>query len=136
MSDLQKPFKNVDEEIQILQSRGLVITNAADAKAKLLSNNYYTVINGYKYPFLKKSTTSQEEHFKKDASFDEIFSLYEFDCQLRALLLKYILRVEHKLKSIISHMFAGKYQIEETSRRQHQFLRIQVQAACIVAQSH
>ena len=65
MSDLQKPFKNVDEEIQILQSRGLVITNAADAKAKLLSNNYYTVINGYKYPFLEKSTTSQEEHFKK-----------------------------------------------------------------------
>lgn len=109
MSDLQKPFKNVDEEIQILQSRGLIIANVDDAKAKLLNNNYYTVINGYKYPFLEKLEPPLEERYKEGASFDEIFSLYEFDCQLRALLLKYILRVEHKLKSVISHVFAGKY---------------------------
>lgn len=51
MKNLQKPFKTVEEQIKILQSRGLIITNAEDAKAKLLNNNYYTVINGYKFPF-------------------------------------------------------------------------------------
>lgn len=43
-------------------------------------------------------------------SFDEIFTLYEFDCQFRALLLKYILHIEHQLKSVISHIFAEVYQ--------------------------
>ena len=109
MGDLKKPFKTVDEEIQILRSRGLCIPDLDDAKKKLLNNNYYTVINGYKHPFLKKGNSSQKEQFKDGTSFDEIFALYEFDCQFRALLLKYILRVEHQLKSVISHTFAGTY---------------------------
>lgn len=109
MSDVKKPFKTVDEEVQILKSRGLHIPNLDDAKKKLLNNNYYTVINGYKHPFLKKDNSSSKEEFKEGTSFDEIFALYEFDCQFRALLLKYILRVEHQLKSVISHTFAGTY---------------------------
>lgn len=109
MEDLKKPFKTVGEEIQILQSRGLHIPDLDDAKKKLLNNNYYTVINGYKHPFLKKGSSLKNEQFKEGTSFDEIFALYEFDCQLRALLLKYILRVEHHLKSVISHTFAGTY---------------------------
>lgn len=109
MGDLKKPFKTVDEEILILQSRGLCIPDLDDAKKKLLNNNYYTVINGYKHPFLTKDSSSQNEQFKEGTSFDEIFALYEFDCQFRALLLKYILCVEHQLKSVISHTFAGTY---------------------------
>lgn len=110
MNSPQKPFKSIDEEVEILRGRGLNISNLDDAKEKLLNNNYYSVINGYKYPFLEKKISPQEDdQFKNGTSFDELFALYEFDGQLRALLLKYILRVEHQLKSVISHIFAAKY---------------------------
>ena len=106
--ELKKPFKTVEEQIQILQARGLIFSNLNDAREKLLNNNYYTVINGYKYPFLKERAQDNEQ-YKDGASFDEIYALYEFDCHLRSLLLKYILRIEHQLKSVISHVFSGKY---------------------------
>lgn len=106
--ELKKPFKTIEEQIQILENRGLIFCNLSDAKEKLLNNNYYTVINGYKYLFLKKGD-SENEQYKDGASFDEIYALYEFDCHLRSLLLKYILRIEHQLKSVISHVFAEKY---------------------------
>ncbi len=109
MEALQKPFKTVDEQIQILQARGLQFRDLNDAQKKLLNNNYYTIINGYKYPFLVHDTDLRDEQYKIGASFDEVFALYSFDCQIRALFLKYILQVEHQLKSVISHTFAAKY---------------------------
>lgn len=110
MEKQKKPFQSIDDEIQILQNRGLCIPNLKDAEKKLLHNNYYTIINGYKYPFLKRDKPLLGEQFKEGTTFDEIFSLFEFDCQFRALLLKYILRIEHQLKSVISHVFADIHQ--------------------------
>ena len=101
----KKPFKSIEEQLSILKSRGLIIQDDESVRNKLLHNNYYTIVNGYKYPFLKN--LGESETFKDGATFEEIFALYEFDCSLRALLLKYILKVEHQLKSVISHHFAS-----------------------------
>lgn len=65
MDKLKKPFKSIDDEILILQSRGLYISDLEDAKKKLLNNNYYTIINGYKYPFLQKGASCQREQYKE-----------------------------------------------------------------------
>ena len=107
MEALKKPFKSIDEQIEILKERGMSFASEEDAKKKLLNNNYYTVINGYSRPFMEKG--SDPERYKRGTSFDEVFALYEFDSQLRALLLKYILRIEHQLKSVIAHVFSGRY---------------------------
>lgn len=104
MSVISKPFTHINEQIDILQKRSLVITDRDDAWDKLLHHNYYTVINGYKYPFLDDN--SVEEKYIDGTSFDELFALYTFDCNLRALLLRFILKVEHQLKSVLSHHFA------------------------------
>lgn len=111
MSNLLKPFTHIDEQIQILQKRSLVISDNDEVRAKLLHHNYYTIINGYKYPFINREKT--EETFIEGTTFDEIFALYTFDCKFRALLLKYILKVEHQLKSVISHYFAKVHQDEK-----------------------
>lgn len=111
MNEMPKPFTHIDEQIQILQKRSLVIADSDDVRAKLLHHNYYTVVNGYKYPFLDRE--AKEETFVEGTSFDELFALYTFDCKLRALLLRYILKVEHQLKSVISHHFAKVHQDEK-----------------------
>ena len=108
MNTTQKPFKTIDEQIEILRSRGLVISEVDETRKKLLNNNYYTVVNGYKYPFLQNKDRNNEQFFS-GTSFEELFALYKFDCDLRALLLKNILIIEHQLKSVISHKFAEKH---------------------------
>lgn len=106
---MKKPFKTIDEQITLLEERGLIILDKDDVKEKLLHNNYYTVVNGYKYPFLDhEKCTNDKEKYLEGTEFNELFALYKFDCQLRALVFKYILQIEHQLKSVISHSFAKR----------------------------
>jgi hypothetical protein len=41
-------YKNYDEQVEILKSRGLLIANETQAKYILKVNNYYNVVNAYK----------------------------------------------------------------------------------------
>ena len=43
-----KPFKTLDEQIQILKDRKLLIEDNKFAKHALLTFSYYNLINGYK----------------------------------------------------------------------------------------
>lgn len=57
MNKKDKPFITVDEQIDKLENRGLHIADRKSAYDKLLHNNYYTVVNGYKLPFLVRQNT-------------------------------------------------------------------------------
>ena len=46
MISMIKEFKTIDEQIEILKSRGLVFDDEEFAKEKLLETNYYNTING------------------------------------------------------------------------------------------
>lgn len=100
----KKEFKTLDQQITLLQDRGLVIDNIDKAKKYLLSNNYYNLINGYGKFFQDK-----ENHFKKNTSFDEIYELYFVDKEIKQAIFDSILNVEHHLKSILAYRFAEKY---------------------------
>lgn len=49
-----RPFKTLDEQIEILKLRNLNIADENQTKKILLDNNYYNIINAYKYIFLLK----------------------------------------------------------------------------------
>ena len=42
-----RPFKNVHEQLNILHNRGLKLTDYQNNKLYLMTNNYYSIINGY-----------------------------------------------------------------------------------------
>lgn len=71
--------------------------------------NYYNLINGYKLLFLDSSYTSTDEHYLPGTKFEEIYSLYIFDRELRSIFMRYILEIENNIKSILSHDFSSKY---------------------------
>jgi len=48
-----KPFRMIHEQVALLQSRGLVVDDIAEAERFLLFENYYNVVNGYKELFYK-----------------------------------------------------------------------------------
>jgi len=96
-----KEFKSINEQILLLKSRGMIFNREAEASWLLRDFNYYNIINGYKDPFL-----SSEDTFKKNTSFEEVYSLYMFDKKLKDIFLKYILKIETILRSIIAYEFS------------------------------
>ena len=104
---MEKEFKTIDEQIELLQNRNLHIENENIAREILLNNNYYYLINGYKDVFLNKN--SKEEKFANGTTLEEIYSLYEFDRKIRIIFLEYILLVERKIDTYIAYEFSKNY---------------------------
>lgn len=107
-----KEFKSIDEQIDILKSRGLIINNIEDAKDFLYKNNYYR-ISGYSL------TLRNQDLFFKTAEFQNIVDIYEFDHELRHILLKYIEIIEVTIKSIYAYEFSKKYGPTEYLKSNH-----------------
>lgn len=88
-----KDFKTIDEQIEILRSRGLTIEDEAEAKDFLLRNNYYRV-SGYSL------TLRKNDVFAKSATFQNIEDIYNFDHEFRHIILHHIETIEVQMKSI------------------------------------
>jgi abortive infection bacteriophage resistance protein len=93
-----KGFKTIDEQLAILKSRGLTVYNEEKAKSFLLQNNYYR-ISGYSL------TLRDHDQFFSKVCFQNIVDIYSFDHELRHILLKYIEKIEVKMKSIYAYRF-------------------------------
>ena len=103
----KKEFRTIDEQMDILENKGLVINNRAVTAEILLRENYF-FLNGYRTPFYTKN-----KKFKPGTTFEELYSLFLFDRNLRNILFKNLLIVENNIKSIISYTLSKKYGYKE-----------------------
>ena len=97
-------FKTYDEQIDILQNRGMIINNPNIAKSLLKINNYYNLINGYKDIFVQPGISP--EVYIKGVTFDEVYALHQFDKELRLNFSHILIVVERTFASILSHEFS------------------------------
>jgi len=104
-----KTFKTIDEQIDILKSKGLKIDDIEYAKNVLLRENYF-FISGYRHLFLK---SEKDRMFIPGTNFKELYALFNFDRQIRNIFFKNILIVENNAKSIFSYQLSKKYGIKE-----------------------
>lgn len=104
-----KVFKTLDEQVDILRSKGLTINNEEKAKDILLKENYF-FISGYRHLFMKSYNDGK---FFPGTTFDELYAVFQFDRQLRNIMFKHILVVENNLKSLISYVMSKKYGFHE-----------------------
>lgn len=108
---IDKAYHTVDQLIEILRGRGMVIEDGPqrDTAMRILeTENYYNIVNGYKDLFLQVPVTS-EERYLKGTSFEELYALYQFDRDVRHIYLKYLLKVENAFKSVLAHEFSALY---------------------------
>ena len=103
----KKEFRTLDEQVNIMINKGLIIDDKDKAKDVLFRENYF-FINGYRTLFYTKDRT-----FIKGTTFDELYSLFLFDRNLRNIIFKYILVFENNIKSIISYQMSKKYGYKE-----------------------
>ncbi|WP_395319578.1 Abi family protein [Fructilactobacillus frigidiflavus] len=102
MVNTEKPFKNIDQQIEILQSRGLIFQNKAAAKRNLATYGYYEIINGYKDSFMNNSK-DDEKGFKEEITFEHIFALFKLDQNFSHFTLQCLEEFEAIFKQTLSY---------------------------------
>ncbi len=107
---MNKIFKTLDEQVDILKQKGLYIDDEVLAKEILLRENYF-FINGYRMLFMKSPS---DKNFVTGATFRELYSMFNFDRHIRNILFKNLLIIENNLKSIISYHLSKTYGIKES----------------------
>ena len=105
----RKTFKTLDEQIEILKSKGLVINDMEKAKNILLRENYF-FISGYRHLFMK---SKKEQQFIPGTTFEELYAMFVFDRRVRNIFFKNLLIIENNIKSLISYQLSKKYGYKE-----------------------
>lgn len=99
-----KPSQSEHELLELLNSRGLLLTKTVDSVRALryLKLDGYYRLSGYFWLFYDKSRLP-EHHFKIGTTWDEVIHLYHADKDLRRLLLDALAEVEISIKSILTN---------------------------------
>ena len=104
-----KEFKTIDQQIDILKKKGLIIDDEVAAKNILLKENYF-FLNGYRHLFMNSPT---DRTFVSGATFSELYALFKFDRYSRNIFFKNLLIIENRLKSVISYQLSKTYGYKE-----------------------
>ena len=118
-----KPYKTYQQQVDLLKAKGMIILDEAYAIEKLTQINYYRLsgfwhtckksigyyeeivyINKYNKT-VKKRIEKKLEEFEDNTNFNSIIELYEFDKNLRLLMLDAIEIIEIFMRSIIAYSF-------------------------------
>lgn len=105
----EKTFKTLDEQLEILRSKGLCIDDESFARNILLKENYF-FISGYRHLFIDELN---DKKFISGTKFSELYSVFVFDRHVRNIMFKYLLIIENNIKSIISYQLSKNYGYKE-----------------------
>ena len=105
-----KTFKTLDEQIDILKNKGLVIEDIDETRKILLRENYF-FLSGYRHLFLE----SDSKRFLDGTTFRELYAMFTFDRQIRNIIFKNILIVENNLKSILAYVMSKNHGFKENN---------------------
>lgn len=103
MMVIYKPFTTIRQQIELLKSRGVVFPDEIKAMEILEREGYYSVVNGYKNPFLESKNSNK---YVQGTKFEHIYYLFKFDRELRSVIFAATTRAEALLRSSCSYCFS------------------------------
>lgn len=95
-----KPFKNTSNLLDILEKRFLRVEDK-DFALDILGKVGYYRLSAYFVPFYES-----KDYFVTNTTFSDIYELYEFDRELRAVIFRYLEQIEIALRAKISNAHA------------------------------
>lgn len=101
-----KPFLTIDQQIELLARRG--VSADADTRRVLMREGYYSVVNGYKEPFIDQAKTKAagDDRYVDGTKFSDIYDLFLFDRSLREVAFHYLTGIEVMVRTICSYTFS------------------------------
>lgn len=118
---MDKPFRSIEQQVRLLQGRG--VTTDAETPTVLLREGYYAVVNGYGKAFLDQRATARagDDRYRRGTTFADMYRLFLFDRELRALTFRAIMSVEGTLRAILSHTFCKHHRNPEAYLNRHSY---------------
>ncbi len=108
VTDYNKPFLSIAEQIALLESRGMYVEDYAEIEYYFRNEGYYRM-SSYWYPFRMLDKTGQRDDlFVKGASFTHVIQLYEFDKWLRSIVLSGLRGIEISVRVAVAHELGAK----------------------------
>lgn len=102
-----KPSLTWEQQVRLLASRGLEISDEQDCAAFLAANNYYR-FSGYARYF-QRDPKHGDDRLEEGTSFDAIRRLYEADEALREILTPALATDEVLLRTHTAHVIGQKF---------------------------
>lgn len=101
-----KPFLTYDQQIdKLTNEKHIIIDDEPSARNALKRIGYFSIIGGYKAPFINPMTRIYENN----ASFKDVQALYYFDRELRDIFFRYLCEVEVFMRQLISYNFCFRH---------------------------
>ncbi len=97
-----KDFLTIEQLIENIKNKGILINDEEKLKEIFENNNYY-FITGYKEPFKNNDT------YKENVYFEDIFTLYQFDKKLKLAFAEILFEIEQKVKTVFSNNFSKRF---------------------------
>ena len=108
MEIFNKPPLTYEKQVELLISRGLIVTDRKRAERHLANISYYR-LSAYMLPYKKKENGIIIDAFKEGTTWDDIYDLYVFDRKLRLLVFDAIERLEVAIRTQIIYQLSHKY---------------------------
>lgn len=107
---MAKSATTIDQQLDLLKSRGLTVNDADKAREILLDIGYYR-LGFYLFPFEKSypELRNRTHEYVEGASFEDAVNLYYFDFDLRLLLMRYLNRIEIAFRTSLIYSLSNKY---------------------------
>ncbi len=107
---MTKQATTVDEQLDLLKSRGLTVINEDKAREILTDIGYYR-LGFYLFPFEKTypSLSNRTHKYIDGATFEDAVNLYYFDFDLRLMLMRYLIRIEIAFRTSLIYNLSNKY---------------------------
>lgn len=110
-----KKATTVEEQIQIFEERGMVITDKKKAKEILLDIGFYRLgFCSFPFEINYPDFNNRNHKLKPLTSFEDVVALYYFDQDLRHLLMRYIYRIEVNLRTQLIYFVSNYYKDSPT----------------------
>ena len=108
MTAYGKPALTIAQQVDLLMRRGMHIADRAQAEQHLAHISYYR-LRAYWLPFEQTASNGDDHAFATGTDFTTVLAIYDFDRELRLLLIDAIERVEISLRARLASVLSLRY---------------------------
>ncbi len=108
MEIYNKPPLTYTEQVKLLSSRGMVISDKQRTERHLANISYYR-LSAYMLPYKQKENGKILDSFQEGVTWDTVYNLYVFDRKLRLLVFDAIERLEVAIRAQFIYQLSHKY---------------------------
>lgn len=100
-------YTTTEQQIQKLKSQLLSFENEKIAAQILQTYGYYNIINGYRDPYIIREYDTKK--YCPDVTFEQIFSLFMLDHEIRNAILLSMIDLEEHLRAVVADIIAEDF---------------------------